>query len=53
MGGRVCIRGMRIPVSLVVNLVANGMSSEDIPREYPELDADDVRQAQQYASALR
>jgi len=43
MGGRVCIRGMRIPVPLVVNLVANGMSSEDITREYPELDADDVR----------
>jgi uncharacterized protein (DUF433 family) len=52
MGGRACIRGMRMTVSLVVNLVANGMSTEDIVREYPELDVEDVRQALQYASAL-
>jgi uncharacterized protein (DUF433 family) len=52
MGGRACIRGMRMTVSLVVNLVANGMSTEDIIREYPELETDDVRQALQYASAL-
>lgn len=52
MRGRACIRGMRITVSLVVNLVANGMSTEDIIREYPELEAEDVRQSLQYASAL-
>jgi uncharacterized protein (DUF433 family) len=52
MGGRACIRGMRMTVSLVVNLVANGMSTEDIVREYPELGAEDMRQALQYASAL-
>jgi len=52
MGGRACIRGMRMTVSLVVNLVANGMSPEDIVREYPELEAEDIRQALQYASAL-
>jgi uncharacterized protein (DUF433 family) len=52
MGGRACIRGMRMTVSLVVNLVANGMSTEDIVREYPELGAEDIRQALQYASAL-
>jgi uncharacterized protein (DUF433 family) len=52
MGGRACIRGMRMTVSLVVNLVANGMSTEDIVREYPELEAEDMRQALQYASAL-
>jgi uncharacterized protein (DUF433 family) len=52
MGGRACIRGMRMPVSLVVNLVANGMSNEDITREYPELEVGDIRQALQYASAL-
>jgi len=39
-------------VSLVVNLVANGMSTVDIVREYPELEAEDIRQALQYASAL-
>jgi uncharacterized protein (DUF433 family) len=45
MGGRACIRGMRITVALVVNLVANGMSTEDIIREYPELEREDVRQS--------
>ena len=52
MGGRACIRGMRITVALIVNLVANGMSADDIIREYPELDGEDRRQALQYASAL-
>ena len=52
MGGRACIRGMRMTVSLVVNLVANGMSTGDIVRQYPELEAEDIRQALQYASAL-
>jgi uncharacterized protein (DUF433 family) len=52
MGGRACIRGMRITVSLLVNLVANGMSTDEIVREYPDLEADDVRQALSYASAL-
>ncbi|MBZ5623121.1 MAG: DUF433 domain-containing protein [Acidobacteriia bacterium] len=52
MGGRACIRGMRITVALVVNLVANGMSTEEIIREYPDLEPDDVREALSYASAL-
>ena len=52
MGGRACIRGMRITVALVVNLVANGMSMDDIIREYPDLEVEDIRQALQYASAL-
>jgi uncharacterized protein (DUF433 family) len=39
-------------VSLVVNLVANGMSMDEIVREYPDLEPDDVRQALSYASAL-
>jgi len=52
MGGRACIRGMRITVSLVVNLVANGMTSEEILREYPELEEGDIRQALQYAASL-
>lgn len=52
MGGRACVRGMRMTVSLVVNLVANGMSVEDIIREYPELEPEDIRQALQYSSAL-
>ena len=51
-GGRACIRGMRIPVSLVVKLVANGMTVEQILREYPDLEAEDVHQALQYAADL-
>jgi uncharacterized protein (DUF433 family) len=52
MGGRACIRGMRITVSLIVNLVANGMTVDEIVQEYPDLEPDDVRQALLYASAL-
>lgn len=52
MGGRACIRGMRITVSLVINLVANGMSMADIIDAYPYLEPDDVRQALQYAAWL-
>ncbi len=52
MGGRACLRGLRIPVSLVVNLVANGMSPAEILREYPDLEAEDIRQALQYAASL-
>jgi uncharacterized protein (DUF433 family) len=43
---------MRIPVSLVVNLVSNGMTTEQILSEYPALEAEDVRQALQYAAFL-
>ncbi len=52
MTGRACIRGMRIPVSLVVNLVANGMTAEGIRRDYPDLEVEDIRQALQYAASL-
>lgn len=52
MGGRACIRGMRITVSLIVNLVANGMSTEEIIEAYPYLEPDDVRQALEYAAWL-
>ena len=52
MSGRACIRGMRITVAMVVNLVANGMTTEEILREYPDLEAPDVSQALAYASAL-
>jgi uncharacterized protein (DUF433 family) len=52
MGGRACIRGMRITVSLLVNLVANGMTTDQILREYPDLEEEDVKQALQYAASL-
>jgi len=50
LGGKACIRGMRISVSLVVNLVANGMSVEEILDEYPDLEAEDIQQALHYAA---
>ena len=50
LGGKACIRGMRISVALVVNLVANGMNTAQIIEEYPDLDAEDVRQALRYAA---
>lgn len=52
MAGRACIRGMRITVSLIVNLLSNGMTTEEIIREYPDLEPEDIRQALQYAAAL-
>ena len=52
MGGRACIRGMRVTVSLIVNLVANGMNTEEILKAYPYLEAEDIQQALQYAAML-
>ncbi len=52
MGGRACIRGMRITVALVLNLIANGMSTDEVIREYPDIEPEDIRQALGYASAL-
>jgi uncharacterized protein (DUF433 family) len=52
MGGQACIRGMRLPVSLVVNLVASGMSEAAILDEYPDLEVEDIRQALRYAAWL-
>jgi uncharacterized protein (DUF433 family) len=52
MGGKACIRGLRVTVSLVVNLVANGMSQQEIIEAYPYLETDDVRQALRYAAWL-
>ena len=50
LGGKACIRGMRISVSLVVNLVADGMTAPQIVAEYPDLEEEDVAQALKYAA---
>ncbi len=50
MGGQACIRGLRIPVSLIVSLVANGMTTSEIINEYPDLEPEDIKEALQYAS---
>lgn len=52
MGGRACIRGMRLTVSLILNLVSNGMTAADIVKEYPYLEQEDIRQSLQYAAWL-
>ena len=50
LGGRACIRGMRISVSLIVSLVADGMTAPQIVAEYPDLEEEDVAQALKYAA---
>ena len=52
LGGKPVVRGTRIPVSLVVELVALGMSTDEIIREYPELTEEDIRAALLYAAKL-
>lgn len=49
-GGRPCIRGMRIRVVDVLDLLANGLTPEQVLTELPDLEADDIRACLQYAS---
>ena len=49
-GGRPCIRGMRIRVADVLDLLAAGLSAEQILKELPDLELDDIRAAIQYAA---
>jgi len=50
MGGVPCIRGLRIPIATVVGMVADGMSGPEILAAYPDLEAEDVREAMRYAA---
>jgi uncharacterized protein (DUF433 family) len=52
MAGQACIRGMRVPVSLILNLVANGKTIKEIIADYPYLEQDDIRQSLHYAAWL-
>ena len=49
-GGRPCIRGMRIRVSDVLDLLANGLSAEGVVDEMPDLEVEDVYAALRFAS---
>lgn len=49
-GGRPCIRGMRIRVVDVLDLLAAGLSADDILNEMPDLEMDDIKAALQYAA---
>jgi uncharacterized protein (DUF433 family) len=50
MGGRPCIRGMRIRVQDVLEMLADGASPEEILHDFPDLEADDIRAALAYAA---
>lgn len=50
MGGVPCVAGTRIPVSMVVGLVAAGMSTDDIRADYPQLEVEDIRACLAYAA---
>lgn len=52
MGGRACIRGMRIPVSVIVSQIAHGATIEEILDGYPDLEREDIQQALAYAGWL-
>ena len=50
--GRACIRGMRIPVSVIVGQIAHGATFEEILERYPDLEREDIQQAVEYAAWL-
>lgn len=52
MGGRACVRGMRIPVSVIVGQIAYGATVEDVLAEYPDLEREDIQQALAYTAWL-
>ncbi|MGO9373109.1 MAG: DUF433 domain-containing protein [Syntrophobacteraceae bacterium] len=50
MGGVPCLRGLRIPVSTIVDMIADGMSTEEILGAYPDLEREDITEALRYAA---
>ena len=50
MGGMPCIRGLRIPVATVLEMVAEGMAEEEILEAFPDLQREDIREALRYAA---
>ncbi|MDR1506867.1 MAG: DUF433 domain-containing protein [Treponema sp.] len=52
MGGKPCIRGMRVTVSMVVSQIGAGQSVEDLLIDFPYLEREDILQALQYAAWL-
>lgn len=50
MGGVPCLRGLRIPVATVVNMVAGGMTAQQIVDELPPLELDDIAAALRFAA---
>ncbi len=52
LGGKPIIRDMRIPVELVLSLLAQGVTPEDILDDYPDLELEDIRACLTYAHAV-
>ena len=52
MGGKACIRGMRVTVSMILGQLASGKTAKDILVDYPYLEEEDITQALQYAAWL-
>ena len=50
MGGLPCIRGLRVPVATVIDMVADGMTPADIIDAIPDLQPEDIEQALHYAA---
>lgn len=50
MGGVPCIRSLRIPVSTVIGMLADGMAAAQILDQYPDLEEEDIREALRFAS---
>ena len=51
MGGVPSIRGLRIPVATVLRMLAGGISEQDIPAGYPDLQVEDIRECLRFAAA--
>jgi uncharacterized protein (DUF433 family) len=51
MGGVPCVRHMRIPVATVLRMLAGGLTAVEILSEYPDLQADDIRECLRFAAA--
>jgi uncharacterized protein (DUF433 family) len=51
MGGVPCIKGTRIPVATIVAMIAEGIATEQIISDFPQLESEDVREALRYAAA--
>jgi uncharacterized protein (DUF433 family) len=50
MGGKACIRGMRVTVGMIVGQIGSGLSIDEILTDYPYLEREDVMQALRYAA---
>ena len=53
MGGRACIRGMRIPVSVIMGQIAHGATVEEVLADYPDLERADVLSSAPYLAIAR